>query len=48
MKKKKRPKKREKAISFYPLKPEEALSAFMKIDKKRLLKAEKEAKSVLF
>jgi hypothetical protein len=36
--------KREGPISFYPLKPEEALAAFMKIDKKKLLKSEKEAR----
>jgi hypothetical protein len=44
MKKQKRLKKKEKSLSLYPLKPEEALAAFMKIDKKKLLKAEKEAK----
>ena len=44
MRKKKQPKKRERPISLYPLKPEEALAAFMQIDKKKLLKAEKEAK----
>jgi len=31
-------------VFLYPLKPAEALAAFMKIDKKKLLKAEKEAK----
>ena len=41
-KKKKRLKKRERPISLYPLKPSEALAAFMQIDKKKLLKAEKE------
>jgi hypothetical protein len=42
MKKKKQPRKREKPISLYPLKPEAALAAFMQIDKKKLLKAERE------
>jgi hypothetical protein len=42
--KKWRLKKRAQPLSLYPLKPEEALVAFMKIDKKKLLKAEKEAK----
>ena len=43
MKKKKQSRHREKPISLYPLKPEEALAAFMQIDKQKLLKAEKEA-----
>jgi hypothetical protein len=34
MKKQKR--KYEKPISLYPLKPEEALSAFMKVDPKKI------------
>jgi len=48
MKEKRNKKKRSKPVSLYPLKPEEALAAFMKIDKKKLLKAEKEEKDVLF
>jgi len=44
-KKKKRQKKREGPLSLYPLKPEEALVAFMQIDKKKLLKAEQEEKA---
>lgn len=36
--------KREKPLSLYPLKSEEALAAFMQIDKKKLLKTEKELK----
>ena len=37
-------KKRMQPLSMYPLKPEEALTAFMEIDKKKLLKAEKNEK----
>ncbi len=48
MKKKKQMKTRAKPLSMYPLKPEEVLSAFMKIDPKKLKKAEKEEKDVLF
>jgi len=49
MKRKKKPSKRRmQPLSMHPLKPEEALIAFMKIDKKKLLKAEKEEKEVLF
>ena len=48
MKENKKQRKRSNPISLYPLKPEEALAAFMKIDKKKLLKAEKEEKDVLF
>ena len=44
MKENKKRKKRAKPLSLYPLKPEAALSAFMKIDKKKLLKAEKDSK----
>lgn len=45
MKKKKEPsKERMQPLSMYPLKPEEALTAFMEIDKKRLLRAEKKKK----
>ena len=45
MKRKKEPsKKRMQPLSMYPLKPEEALTAFMEIDKKKLLRAEKKAK----
>jgi len=44
MKKKKQPKKRARPLSLYPLKPEEALAAFMQIDKKKLLEVEKETK----
>jgi len=43
-KKKKRIKKKLQPLSMYPLKPEEALKAFMKIDKKKLLKEEKKEK----
>jgi len=39
--KKKQSKTRMQPLSMYPLSPEEALTAFMKIDKKKLLKAEK-------
>jgi len=39
--KKKQPKKRAEPLSLYPLKPVEALAAFMQIDKKKLLKVEK-------
>ena len=42
MKQRKQTKHREKPITLYPLKPEEALAAFMQIDKQRLLRAEKE------
>lgn len=31
-------------LSMYPLKPEEALKAFMEIDKKKLLEEEKKEK----
>jgi len=48
LKKKKQLKKRERSISLYPLKPEEALAAFMMIDKKKLLRAEKEEKEYAF
>lgn len=49
MKKKKKPsKKRMQPLSMYPLKPEEALTAFMKIDKKKLLRAEKKEKEGAF
>lgn len=34
-----------KPISLYPLKPEEALSAFMKIDPKKILARERRAKT---
>jgi len=44
--KKKWQKKRGGPLSLYPLKPEEALAAFMQIDKKKLLKAEKENKEL--
>lgn len=40
-KKKELPKERMQPLSMYPLKPEEALAAFMEIDKKKLLRAEK-------
>lgn len=33
-----------KPISFYPLKPEEVLSAFMKVDPKKIMVREKKAK----
>jgi hypothetical protein len=45
MKKKKQPQKRERPLSMHPLKPSEALAAFMKIDKKKLLGAEQEIKT---
>jgi hypothetical protein len=48
MKENKKQKKRAKSLSLYPLKPEEALAAFMQIDKKKLLKAEKEEKECAF
>ena len=35
---KKRRIKYNKAVSLYPLKPEEALAAFMKVDHKRIVK----------
>ncbi|MCK4431686.1 MAG: hypothetical protein KAW19_10355 [Candidatus Aminicenantes bacterium] len=44
--KKKSSKKRMQPLSMHPLKPEEALTAFMKIDKKKLLRAEKKAKKL--
>ncbi len=43
-KKKEQSKERMQPLSMYPLKPEEALTAFMDIDKKKLLRAEKKAK----
>jgi len=43
-KKKTQAKKRLQPLSMYPLTPEEALKAFMEIDKKKLLKAEKKEK----
>lgn len=43
--KKKQAKKRERPLSLYPLKPEDALTAFMQIDKKKLLRAETEEKT---
>ena len=33
-----------KPISLYPLNPEEALSAFMKVDPKKIIKREQKAK----
>ncbi|MFC2169911.1 hypothetical protein ACFLRM_05035 [Acidobacteriota bacterium] len=39
--KKKQSKARMQPLSMYPLKPEEALTAFMKISKKKLLRLEK-------
>lgn len=44
--KKKPLKERLQPLSMYPLKPEEALTAFMGIDKKKLLRAEKKAKNL--
>ena len=45
MKKKKQlSKERLQPLSMYPLTPEEALTAFMEIDKKKLLRAEKKEK----
>jgi len=35
-------------LSMHPLKPEEALTAFMKIDKKKLLRAERKEKDNAF
>jgi len=34
----------DKPVSLYPLKPEEALSAFMKVDPKKIIKREKSTK----
>jgi len=45
---KKQSKERMQPLSMYPLKPEEALTAFMGIDKKKLLKAEKKEKEGAF
>ena len=45
-KKKEQSKKRMQPLSIYPLKPEEALTAFMEIDKKKLLRAEKKEKKL--
>lgn len=42
--KQKQSKPRMKPLSMYPLTPEEALKAFVKIDKKKLLKEEKKEK----
>ena len=39
-KKKKHKSKYNKPVSLYPLKPEEALKAFMKVDPKKILKKE--------
>lgn len=43
-KKKKDERKYEKPVSLYPLKPEEALGAFMKVDPKKIKKKEKDKK----
>jgi len=49
IKKKKKPSKRRmQPISMYPLKPEETLKAFMKIDKKKILGDEKKKKDGAF
>lgn len=45
---KEQPKARMQPLSMHPLKPEEALTAFMKIDKKKLLRAEKKEKDDAF
>ncbi len=42
---KKRQRKYAKRISLYPLKPEEALSAFMNVNPKKIIAREKRAKS---
>jgi len=45
--KKKRQRKYAKPVSLYPLKPEDALSAFMKIDPKKIIaKIRKSKKSI--
>ena len=36
-----------KNLSMHPLKPEEALTAFMKIDKKKLLRIEKKERELV-
>jgi hypothetical protein len=41
MKKKKEKRKYEKPVSLYPLKPEKALEAFMKVDPKKVKKKRK-------
>jgi hypothetical protein len=42
----KKPKRKyAKPISLYPLKPEDALSAFMKVNPKKVIAREKRAKS---
>ena len=41
---KKMERKYAKSISLYPLKPEEALSAFMKVDPKKVIKGEQKSK----
>ena len=46
MKKKLPQKERMQPLSMYPLKPEEALTAFMEIDKKKLLRAEKKERKI--
>ncbi len=48
MKNKTQSKKRMQPLSMYPLKPEEALTAFMGIDKKKLLRAEKKEREGAF
>ncbi len=47
-KKKEQSKERMQPLSMYPLNPEEALTAFMGINKKKLLKAEKKEKECAF
>ena len=42
--KKKRQRKYAKRISLYPLKPEEALSAFMKVNPEKIMGAEHKTK----
>ena len=43
-KEKKEERKYAKPISLYPLKPEDALAAFMKVDPKKIMKKEQKAK----
>lgn len=45
MMKKRLKRKYAKPISLYPLKPEEALSAFLKVDPKKIMLKERKARS---
>lgn len=42
--KKQETKKYDKPVSLYPLKPEDALSAFMKVDPKKIITKEQKPK----